>query len=81
MDLEADIKVLTGEEVRPISDTGLEPHPLGYPSARGSSTYWSGGKTQPRSGQPPRRWKVWATAHEANSAAAAMKGLIVRSKC
>lgn len=34
---------------------------------------WSGGKTQPRVGQAPRRWKVWARTVESSEAASARR--------
>lgn len=37
----------------------------------------SGGKIHPRSGQPPRRWKVWAKAVEAKAEATRTVNFIV----
>jgi hypothetical protein len=44
-------------------------------------TYWSGGNTHPRSGQPPSRWKVWARVEETRHAITEIDGriLIVQS--
>lgn len=60
VNLKTDIKELTGKEVRPM--VGLKElllagaHKLIDITEVTQDTYWSGGKTQPRSGQPPRRW-------------------------
>jgi hypothetical protein len=36
----------------------------------GRKSAWSGGKTQPRVGHVPRRWKVWAEATVASAVSA-----------
>lgn len=53
VDLQPNIEVLSGEKVGP-ADSIVSFH-RAVTACR--KTYWSGGKTQPREGQPPRRWK------------------------
>jgi hypothetical protein len=64
VNLQTNIKVLPREEIGPKSSivnvVAIAKHAGG--------AHWSGGKTQPKEGQPPRRWKCWPKAPEANKA-------------